>query len=146
MKIKYHRKRFKPLKDVEVGSIVADSRLSKLYLVTDCRDDTKIELVDVSEGKVLWTSVDVDVYVCQKWNVLFGNSEGTFIKTVSKEDIDKYCGCVLVSYAFTRSAYIRAKDGKFFDLWSGKQVTENEVTNDRNEISIYTEGQLEVIL
>lgn len=146
MKVRYHRKRFKHLKDIESGSIVADSNLSKLYLVTDCRDDNKIELVDVSDGRVLWTDTNIEVYLCQKTDILFGNSDGVFIKTVPKSDIDKYCGCILVSCTFNRSAYILAKDGKFFSLWSGKQVEESEVINKHNEVSIYTEGQLEITL
>lgn len=144
MKIKYHHKRFNPLSQIAVGTIVVNSNLSKVFLVTDNRDDHKIELIDVETGNTLWTDVNIKMYECKK-DVLFGNSDGVFTKEISYYELKKYYGCLLGNYAYNRSAYIYSKDDKFFDLWSGKQVPNSEVII-RDKVVVYTEGSLEVTI
>lgn len=144
MKIKYHHKRFNPLSQIAVGTIVVNSNLSKVFLVTDNRDDYKIELIDVETGNTLWTDVNVKMYECKK-DVLFGNSDGVFTKEIPSYELKKYYGCLLGNYAYNRSAYIYSKDDKFFDLWSGKQVPNSEVII-RDKVVVYTEGSLEVTI
>lgn len=144
MKIKYHRKRFNPLSEIAVGTIVVNSNLSKVFLVTDNRDDHKIELIDVETGNVLWTDVNVKMYECKK-DVLFGNSDGVFTKEIPYYELKMCYGCLLGNYKYNRSAYIYAKDDKFFDLWSGKQTPRDEVIV-RNVVVVYTEGSLEVTI
>lgn len=144
MKIKYHHKRFNPLSQIAVGTIVVNSNLSKVFLVTDNRDDHKIELIDVETGNTLWTDVNIKMYECKK-DILFGNSDGVFTKEISYYELKKYYGCLLGNYAYNRSAYIYSKDDKFFDLWSGKQVPNSEVII-RDKVVVYTEGSLEVTI
>lgn len=144
MKIKYRHKRFNPLSQIAVGTIVVNSNLSKVFLVTDNRDDYKIELIDVETGNTLWTDVNVKMYECKK-DVLFGNSDGVFTKEIPSYELKKYYGCLLGNYAYNRSAYIYSKDDKFFDLWSGKQVPNSEVII-RDKVVVYTEGSLEVTI
>lgn len=144
MKIKYHHKRFNPLSQIAVGTIVVNSNLSKVFLVTDNRDDHKIELIDVETGNTLWTDVNIKMYECKK-DVLFGNSDGVFTKEISYYELKKYYGCLLGNYAYNRSAYIYSKDDKFFDLWSGKQVSNSEVII-RDKVVVYIEGSLEVTI
>lgn len=143
MKIKYHNW-YNPLSQIAVGTIVTNSNLSKIFLVTDNKDNDKIELIDIETGSVLWTDINIKMYECKK-DILFGNSDGVFTKEIPFYELKKYYGCLLGNYAYTRSAYIYSKDDKFFDLWSGKQVSNDEVII-CDKVVIYTEGSLEVTI
>lgn len=144
MKIKYHHKKYNPLSQIAVGTIVTNSNLSKIFLVTDNKDNDKIELIDIETGSVLWTDINIKMYECKK-DILFGNSDGVFTKEIPFYELKKYYGCLLGNYAYNRSAYIYSKDDKFFDLWSGKQTPNDEVII-RDKVVIYTEGSLEVTI
>lgn len=144
MKIKYHHKKYNPLSQIAVGTIVTNSNLSKIFLVTDNKDNDKIELIDIETGSVLWTDINIKMYECKK-DILFGNSDGVFTKEIPFYELKKYYGCLLSNYAYNRSAYIYSKDDKFFDLWSGKQVPNDEVII-RDKVVVYTEGSLEVTI
>lgn len=144
MKIKYHHKKYNPLSQIAVGTIVTNSNLSKIFLVTDNKDNDKIELIDIETGSVLWTDINIKMYECKK-DILFGNSDGVFTKEIPFYELKKYYGCLLGNYAYNRSAYIYSKDDKFFDLWSGKQTPNDEVII-RDKVVVYTEGSLEVTI
>lgn len=144
MKIKYHNKWYNPLSQIAVGTIVTNSNLSKIFLVTDNKYEDRIELIDVKTGSVLWADVNTKMYECKK-DIFFGNSDGVFTKEIPFYELKKYYGCLLGNYAYTRSAYIYSKDDKFFDLWSGKQVPNDEVIV-RDKVVVYTEGSLEVTI
>lgn len=144
MKIKYHNKWYNPLSQITVGTIVTNNNLSKIFLVTDNKDNDKIELIDIETGSVLWTDINIKMYECKK-DISFGNSDGVFTKEIPFYELKKYYGCLLGNYAYNRSAYIYSKDDKFFDLWSGKQTPNDEVII-RDKVVIYTEGSLEVTI